>query len=386
LIVRTRSRANRIARLAAEGVVTGVVVFGSVQAFAGTLSLRSEIGAEYDSNANRAETLPNGGASKAETPVSSPGGRGLLSLVGSTKLAATTLFSASGQAAVRGYENESARNEGVTILSGSSSLLQGLGNSTRAMAAASYYDAFQGARQDARDFRSISPTASLLQILGPGRLSLGGGYRWFQFKPAPALDFSGPTAMAAYRLSSQGEDGAPDWDVSGSVAYEKRGFSSSLCLKGEDCPPLVSRGLRQDDFTQFALDVVRTGEHLLGAGVAFQINSSNSFGDGLSRGLAHLQGTFLLPWGLSLASRAELSLTRYDQAIPIRRDPVSGLAIASIEDEGRSTLRIELMRALGERFDVSARWIGYTNEIGGQTVRYRRQVFLLSLGVSLDLL
>ena len=373
-------------RLAALSVGTGVVVSVSVQAFGATLSLRSEVGAEYDSNANRAETLENGSSLQAETPISSPGGRGLVSLEGSAKLASATLFSATGRAAARGYSNESARPESVTILSGTFTLLQGLGDTTRAMASASYYDAFQGARQDSRDFRSVSPSAALLQQLGPGRLVLGGGYRWFQFKPAPTLDFAGPTAVAAYRLNSQGEDGAADWSVSGSMAFEKRTFSSSLCIRGEDCPPLVSRGSREDNFTQIGLDVVRTANHLLGAGAAVQINASNSFGDGLTRGLAHLESTILLPWGLSLASRAEISFTRYDQSIPIRRDPVSGLAIASIEDEGRSTLRIELLRPVGDSFDVSARWIGYTNELGGQTVRYRRQVLLFSLGVSLDLL
>jgi hypothetical protein len=373
-------------RLAAVGVSTGVWGLSSVQSLAATLSLRSEVGAEYDSNANRAETVSDAVSSQTVAPIASSGGRGLISLDGAAKLARLTLFSVSGKVAVRGYSNGSAQGEDVTILSGSTSVLQGLGESTRATMAVSYYDAFQGARVDSRDFRSVSPSASLLQLLGPGQLMLAGGYRWFQFKPSPALDFAGPSAIAAYRIRSQGNDGGPDWDLASSLAIEKRDFSQSLCLQGEDCPPVPSRGSRQDYLTQFGVDVVRTTNHLFGAGAAVQVNSSNSYGDGLTRGLAHVEGTFLLPWGLSLSSRAELSLTRYDQSIPIQRDPVSGLAIASIEDEGRSTLRIEVMRALGQRFDVSARWTGYTNELGGQTVRYRRQVLLISLGVSLDLL
>lgn len=317
----------------------------------------------------------------------------MLSADGTTRIADATAVSLTTKAAVRGYAAQAAREEGVAILQGTASVVQALGTLSRLMAMASYYDAFQGARSDSRDFRSIAPSLSLLRVLGPGRLVLGGGYRWFAFKPAPVLDFSGVTAAAAYRMNlgapaieGDEDNDAADWELAGSLTYEHRAFASNLCVKGEDCPPLVSRGLRQDTFTQVAIDVTRTASHLLGAGVAMQLNGSNSYGDGLMRGLAHVDATFLLPANLSLATRAELTWTRYDQSVPLRRDPVSGLPIASIEDEGRSTLRVEILRPLGERFHISARWIGYTNEIGGGPVRYRRQTVLLALGVSLDLL
>ena len=73
--------------------------------------------------------------------------------------------------------------------------------------------------------------------------------------------------------------------------------------------------------------------------------------------------------------------TSYHDDVPLG-DPVSGLPVASIEDESRSTLRLEVMRPLSEVFDISARWVMYTNEIGGGTAEYRRQTFLVQLGAA----
>ena len=387
-------RGSRVAQLVAAVLSC---TFMATPAGAATLSLRSEVGSEYDSNANRAETLPNGASAQSASPAPSAGGRVLIGLEGAGRLASRTLLSVSAKAAGRGYASQGARPEGVGIVQGAGSLLHAVGASTRFMATSTYYEAFQGARPDSRDFRSVSPSLSLVQDVGPGRLVLGGGYRWFAFKPSPALDFSGATVAASYRLDLSpaddettavyGQGDAPaDWELVAAVAHERRGFTSVRCFEGEDCPPLTPRGLREDTFTQVGLDVLRTTSHLLGVGGAWQMNTSNSYGDGLVRGLAHIEATFLLPLSLSLATRAELNWTRYDQSVSIRRDPVSGLPIASIEDEGRSTLRVEVVLPLGQRFDLSARWIGYTNEIGGGPVRYRRQVFLVQLGFLLDLL
>ncbi|MDX2019828.1 MAG: hypothetical protein SF187_06270 [Deltaproteobacteria bacterium] len=357
---------------------------------AATLSVRSEVGGEYDSNPSRVETVANDDSITGESPSPSTGGRALIGGEFNARLASRTVLTLSGRAAGRGYLDRAASRERVGILSGTASLLQLVGASTRALGGVAYYDAYQDTRPESRDFRSTSPSLSLLHPLGPGRLSVTGGYRWFVFKPAPVLNFAGPTAAAAYKVDLGGEreddDDSAEWEFITSVAYERRAFEALRCVKEDDCPPATPAGLRNDNFAQAGIDFVRTGDFLLGAGAAFQINASNSFQESLRRGLAHVEATFLLPWALSLATRAELIWTSFENAVPVRRDPVSGLPLASIEDEGRSTFRVELMRPLGDNVDLSLRWIGYTNAIGGGPVQYRRQVLLLQAGVSLNLL
>ena len=81
-------------------------------------------------------------------------------------------------------------------------------------------------------------------------------------------------------------------------------------------------------------EVNRTGDALLGAGLAGQLNDSNSYGESLLRGAVYLRGVLLLPWQLSLAARAELVATRYADAVQVGRDPAG--AFLSIEEEGRT--------------------------------------------------
>ncbi len=355
------------------------------RALAGAWEARAEVGAEHDSNPSRVETVSN---RENERKLPSAALRGLLGLDGSARLAPRTVFSLSSKAALRRYAEGEAQNESLLILQGAFALAQGLSRSNRLVLATSYYEAFQDDKSfGARDFRSLAPSLNFAQDVGQGRISLGGGYRDFRFKPNPQLDFSGPTAALSYRLSwgpamqeEPENDDDPDWDLVATTSVERRTFVSGRCIEGDLCPPQMFQGARVDDFTAVGLDLTRTSDFLVGVGGALQLNNSNSFGDGLWRALAHVEGSVLLPWQLSISARAELVWTRYDDEVPLRRDPVSGLPVASIEDESRSTLRVEVMRSLSDRFEVSARWIAYTNEVGGGTAQYRRQTFLLQLG------
>lgn len=351
--------------------------------------VRAEVGAEHDSNPSRAETVRGSDENPPRLP--SAAGRAVVGVEGASRLAARTVLSLSSKVAVRGYASLPARPENLLILQSAVGVSQHLGRTTRLTGSGGYYEAFQENGFGARDFRSLAPALTLGQDFGRSRLSLGAGYRAFHFKPAPVLDFVGPTATLAYRfawgpsMQEEPEDeAAADWELSAMASVERRTFSAGRCREGGLCPPSEVSGPREDGFTSLGFDLSRTSSFLFGLGAAVQLNNSNSFGDGLSRWLAHVEGTFLLPWELSLSARGELVFTRYDDRVPLRRDPITGLPVASIEDESRSTLRIELLRPLFEHFDVSARWVGYTNEIGGSTAQYRRQTFLLQLGVSLD--
>jgi hypothetical protein len=89
----------------------------------------------------------------------------------------------------------------------------------------------------------------------------------------------------------------------------------------------------------------------------------------------------LLPWQLSLTMRAEVVAARYREAVPLTRIVVTG---ATIEDERRSTGRVELARPIGGGVELGARYTLYTNELGAGPSRYRRQTALLFVSFQAD--
>jgi hypothetical protein len=54
-----------------------------------------------------------------------------------------------------------------------------------------------------------------------------------------------------------------------------------------------------------------------------------------------------------------------------------------IDRENRSSVRVDLSRALTERLQLVARYTAYLNELGS-VGRYHRQTALLSLAITLD--
>jgi hypothetical protein len=81
---------------------------------------------------------------------------------------------------------------------------------------------------------------------------------------------------------------------------------------------------------------------------------------------------------MSLSARGEVVATRYADPLTFAQ-PVAGLPSASIEDEARSTFRIDLARLFYGRFELGARYVYYTNAPTSGTLGYRRQTALLYL-------
>jgi hypothetical protein len=92
-----------------------------------------------------------------------------------------------------------------------------------------------------------------------------------------------------------------------------------------------------------------------------------------------------LPLGLYLAARGELLISRYLHPIFVGQLNVQGLTYLSIDDENRSSVRVDLSRALGDRLQLLARYTLYVNELGasGAAGHFRRQTALLSLSFAL---
>jgi hypothetical protein len=147
------------------------------------------------------------------------------------------------------------------------------------------------------------------------------------------------------------------------------------------CPLMLTQNARRDQFATGHVELTRTGAALLGLGYVLQWNQSNSYGETLQRHFLSLRLTAGLPLGLYLAARAELLIARYADRVMIGSP--STMQTNDIDRENRSSVRVDLSRALTERLQLVARYTAYLNELGS-VGRYHRQTALLSLAITLD--
>jgi hypothetical protein len=345
--------------------------------------VRLEGGGEYDSNPGRREQV-EGSTAPAEVTAATA-----LRLVSTLDLALLTsgghLFSVGVEGAGKRYLDPVVQEEDLLVLDGRFAADFALGERNRLALQLSHYDALQRAEAlpDARDFRSTSPSLRFEHRRDRARFSGGAGWRWFVFKPERSFDFQAPTAFLSYwqSVSPPLEEPGAEWDWRVTASFEGRRFSTNRCVAGAACPPTVPADRRMDRFYAATAEVNRTAEVLIGAGLAGQLNDSNSYGESLLRGAVYLRGVLLLPWQLSLAARAELVATRYADAVQVGRDPAG--AFLSIEEEGRTTLRVELMRPLGNHAEAGLRYSFWTTALGTETVSYQRHNLLAFVAVLL---
>jgi hypothetical protein len=339
---------------------------------------RLEDGAEYDTNPARAERI-SGTPSQPAAPASP-----LARVVASGNLAVPVgqrnLVALSAAFGGKWFTAAEARAENVLVAQARASDAIRLWQRAQVVLAGAYYDVFQRRSSDLPDFRSTAPSLRLDQGLASAMsASLGLGYRWFAFKPDEAYSFAAPTAVLLFRHVLAGDllkaDADWEWSVGGSV--EARSFRGPAC-SANGCSDDASVARHADRFWIGHAEFTRTGSWLLGSGVALHFNQSNSFGESLVRGLLHVRTVVPLPWQLSLSMRGELVLTRYADPQTFAQ-PVAGLPSASIEDESRSTLRIELARLLESHVELGARYVYYTNAPTSSALEYRRQTLLVYL-------
>jgi hypothetical protein len=243
-----------------------------------------------------------------------------------------------------------------------------------------------------RDFRSLAPALELRT--GPTnavQLGFAGGYRWLVFKPDRDFDFQGPTAGVNLRWLYDTE-GSADWEARAGAAVEYRRFGGPAHVDN-NCPTnqlsCAGPDTRADNLVMAQADLTRTGRVLLGAGYAFHHNGSNSFGETLIRHIATARVATALPLGLYLAARADLSFVFYSDSVPVARAAnvgpmVGGKQFVTIEDENRSSVRIDLSHDISGRVSALLRYTLYANELGSSGGKYRRHTLLLSLAFTFD--
>ncbi|HMC93956.1 MAG TPA: hypothetical protein VKO16_04215 [Polyangia bacterium] len=360
-------------------------------------TLRAELGAEYDTNAHRAEVV----AGAVNPPaIASPLERVVVSGTLSDVVADRQAIALAATVAGKLYDANGAHDEDVAIVSSSAAWQTTVNDRSALTLSAAYYEAFQGAPHNLddaslrRNFRSLAPSLQLDWSAAEGvTLAVSAGYRMFVFKPDRDIDFDAPTAGVELRWARQPDTGA-EWEGAVGAAFERRTFGGPAFI---GCPapaqpifdiPCSGPDTRVDDFLMSHLDVTRTGRVLLGLGYAFQFNLSNSFGETVRRHFAIGRFAVALPGGFMLAARAELLFASYRDPVLVglgQSSPGSAISVESIEDETRSSVRIDLSREVGERMRLIARYTFYANELGATApVSYRRQTLLLSLAFALE--
>jgi hypothetical protein len=237
-----------------------------------------------------------------------------------------------------------------------------------------------------RDFRSLTPTLRLLfPVADLIDVAAGGGYRVFVFKSDRSFDFQAPTASLDLRWARETADGAADWEATVRGTFERRTFDGHpLVAACGACLPVSGTGTRVDEFATGAFELSRTGRVLLGAGYALHVNRSNSVGETVMRHFVTARLAGALPFDLYLAAHLELLFARYADHVVVAQTDIAGRPFASIDDENRNNLRVDLSRNLTDRLQLIARYTYYANESGSGDVTYRRQTALLSLAFTLE--
>ena len=362
------------------------------------LSVRAEAGLEFDSNAHRTEIV----AGALNPPlVSSLVQRLVLSGSLSDVIAEGQAVSMAATLAGKVFDAPAAADEDVAIAQTALAWQRSFGPRAALTASGAYYEAFQRASEslaaaiERRDFRSLAPTLQLTWAAAEHLdVAVTGGYRWFVFKPDRDVDFQAPTAGVELRWAYQPESGA-DWEATFGAAYESRTFGgpalTTVCPMSP--PSTLPFGLacsgpdtRHDTFAIGHIELTRVGRVLAGVGYALQGNRSNSYGETVIRNAFSARFALRLPGDVMLAARGDLLFAHYTQHQVIGQTAiVTGNTIESIDNENRSTVRVDLSRDLTERLRLLARYTFYANEIASDSnLSYRRQTALLSLLLTLD--
>ena len=362
------------------------------------LTVRAEAGLEIDTNAHRTEIVAG-----AENPpvVMSLVQRLVLSGALSDLITEGQVVSMGATLAGKIFDAPAAADEDVAIAQTSLAWQEAFAPGTALTISGAYYEAFQrasaslAAAVERRDFRSMAPTLQLTWALAEHLdVSVAGGYRWFVFKPDRDFDFQAPTAGVEFRWAHQPESGA-DWEAALGATYEYRTFGgpalTTACPHASAAPlpfGLACSGpdTRHDTFAIGHVELTRVGRLLTGIGYALQGDRSNSYGETVIRHAFSARLAVGLPGQLMLAARGDLLFAFYKEQQPIGQTTiVTGNSIESIDNENRSTVRVDLSRDLTERLRLFARYTFYANEIAtGSNLSYRRQTALLSLLLTLD--
>jgi hypothetical protein len=358
------------------------------------LTLRLELGPEYDSNANRAEIVQ--GAVVNDVPT----GSFLVRTTVRPQLAwrsGRNTLRVGGLLGGKVFFNPDVQDQNTIVGDVAVEDRVRVADWLDVGAAIDYYDAAQQAVAAPcevrscdrhRDFRSGSALARISLFDDPGELTLSGGYRGLQWKPDPQFDFQGGqlNVLAAVRLYHGPPEREHEIDLAASYHLERRLYASPIEVN--QCPPgttltdtCIAYGAdaRTDWYHDAGVELTWVRAVLLSIAYAVQINQSNSFGQSLVRHVFTAKLAAQLPWQLYLTLKGQLLVSRYPDPILLDRQ-VSTQTFASIDDERRNAAIVDLERPIGRTgLAVEVRYSFYTNELGASPASFQRHVAYLGV-------
>lgn len=355
------------------------------------LGLKLELGPEYDTNANRAETVA--GAQPVDTPISSALLRGISRASLALSPGALQLRVEAGLGG-KLFFNSAVADQNVLVGQLTALTRARLAPQLHLGLDGDYYDAWQSTRRPAcapeclrrRDFLSGSILLRILSAPPSALVSLSAGYRGFGYKPDPTFDFHALVLGGRIAVRIDGADGGGDWDVAASYRVERRRFGGFA--ERNRCPPgtpledgclAPTAETRTDWFHQGWFEIGYVSRLLVGVAYGLELNQSNSFAQALLRHLLVFKAALRLPLEVYFTLKAQLLFTTYFDPVLLEHQP-SSQTFLSIEDENRNALVVELERALGGiGLAVTGRYSIFTNELTAQPVSFTRQVFFLGL-------
>ena len=244
-------------------------------------------------------------------------------------------------------------------------------------------------RVSQRDYNRGGLGAGIDLFAGPVFARIGGAWRYFAYKPNPESSSSNLEGSLRLRYAIR-----PDLFLSAGYTIARRGFDTApLVLEAEDEASVasvsaVATGTREDTFHVGSVGVGYRGPVVVDASYGYAINTSNSYGQGLTRHGLDLTATLPLFWDLFASAHVELQRTAYD-------DPVLIDASFIVDEDNRNAFVASLARPLfagwagewaegwGEDWEVELRYSLYGQEFGVGS-DYRRQTLLLALGYLFD--
>jgi hypothetical protein len=335
-----------------------------------------EAGAEYDSNVQRIEVDPESGME----PIAAPAARVGAKFAGAGERGwGRWTVAGQGLARLVGYPEELGENVGVLAGEGRWDRPAGQGTA-RVGVRASYYDVLPLLGGAAARAFAIGGADGLVVLAGPDgeRFALTAGYRDFRYKPDEDFDWRG--LAAALRLVVPVGGGV---DVSAGYRLERRSFRglafTSGCAPTDPVEPscFVPTELARSDLHHVGeVELIYTGDVVVGGGYQLTFNDSSSYGQSLVRHRLTASVTAGLPGRVFATAIATLQLDQYLDPLLLARD-VANQTFTSIDDENRSALSLRLSRKLRGGWAAEGRWAFYADSLSpGSTddLEFRRHL------------
>lgn len=187
-----------------------------------------------------------------------------------------------------------------------------------------------------------------------------------------------------YRPDARASFGNPEWSFLGRYRFNRRHSLSVFGEYGarhygvEARPPperdAASPGRREDGALSAGASYSYRGPLALGLTYTYQVISSNSFGETVSRHRLSGSAGLRLPWSLTLLLQGALGVSRYPDGIFLSPE-----IILVEEDEGQNSLSLKLARPVSAHLDAELSYGLYGTSLPRNDLSYSRQVVGLGL-------